>query len=174
MSTFRPMTEADLPRVMDIIAQAQAYLAAQGIDQWQDGYPDEGVMREDIRLGQGYVLEEDGAVIGIASVAFGEEPSYAVIEDGAWTTEPPYGCIHRTAMDASVRGRGTASALIEGAENVVRARGVTSVHVDTHPENVSMQRLLQRHGYARCGVIHIVGSSEDGAERVALEKTLVP
>lgn len=169
---FRQASEADLPEIMRIIAQAQAYLAAQGIDQWQDGYPDERVMRGDIALGNGYVLELDGRVSGIATIIYDGEPSYEVIYDGAWTTREPYACMHRIAVDAAQRGKGVSDALMQGAEAAIRQKGFHGIRIDTHRENVVMQRMLKRNGYALCGVIYLDGGKEHGAERVALEKNL--
>ena len=172
MRTFRLSRREDLPQIMAIIAQAQAYLAAQGIDQWQDGYPDEAIVREDIRLGRGYVLEEDGRVLGIATVDFGGEPTYDIIYDGTWTTKEPYACIHRVALDAGTRGTGAADEIMRRAEEIVRGRGVCGIRIDTHRENVVMQGMLKRNGYAPCGIIYLDGGKEHGAPRVALDKAL--
>ncbi len=172
MNSFRLSEARDVPQILAIITQAQAYLAAQGIDQWQNGYPDEAVIKSDIARGVGYVLDRDGVVRGIAAIVFDGEPSYRAIHDGAWTTPEPYACIHRIALDASFRGTGLADALMAEADRVIRARGITSVRIDTHPDNQVMQRMLARNGYQRCGVIYIEGSTEHGAARVALEKSL--
>lgn len=172
MSALRLSTEADLPQIMAIIAQAQAYLASRGVDQWQDGYPDEETMREDIRLRRGYVLADGDSVQGIATIVFDGESSYARIYDGAWRTPEPYACIHRIAVNADARGTGAADALMRGAEDTIRRQGMTGVRIDTHRDNVVMQRMLARNGYSVCGVIYLEGGSEHGAERIALEKTL--
>ena len=47
--TFRKTEAADLDGVMEIVRQAQASLKARGIDQWQNGYPNENTLREDIQ-----------------------------------------------------------------------------------------------------------------------------
>ena len=52
---IRATEERDLPAVMEILHQAQAYFKAQGIDQWQDGYPDEATIRQDIQNGTAYL-----------------------------------------------------------------------------------------------------------------------
>lgn len=67
---FRVTKEEDLPAVMTILHQAQAYFKAHGIDQWQDGYPDEATLRRDIQNGTAYVAELDGAVAACATIAF--------------------------------------------------------------------------------------------------------
>jgi len=172
--TLRLSTQQDLDQILAIIAQAQAYLAASGVDQWQDGYPDRAVMLEDIRLARGYVLETDGVVAGIATIVLDGEPSYDVIEDGAWTTPEPYACIHRIAVATSLRGTGVSNRLMQAAEKMIRSKGIVSVRIDTHRDNMAMQRMLARNGYARCGVIYLLKGNERGAQRIALEKTLRP
>ncbi len=172
MMAFRLSGERDLPAIMAIVTKAQAYLASRGVDQWQDGYPDEKVMREDMRLWQGYVLLREGEVAGIATIVFTGESSYDEIFEGAWTTPEPYACIHRIAVDAALRGTGAADELIRQAEAVIRARGVLSVRIDTHQDNLVMQRMLVRNGYRPCGVIYLKDGNERGAARVALEKRL--
>lgn len=172
MSTLRLMAEGDIPQIMAIIAQAQAYLKAQGIDQWQNGYPDEAVVREDIALERGYVLEDAGRVVGMAALVFDGEPTYQTIYEGTWQTPEPYAAVHRIAVDASCRGQGISDVLMQGVEAVIRKKGFPSARIDTHRDNVVMQRMLQRNGYTLCGVIYLSAGAERGAQRVALEKRL--
>lgn len=172
MSELRLMTHADLPVVMDIIKQAQAYLAAQGIDQWQNGYPDEEAMRNDIALSQGYVLEWDGHIAACVTIAFDREPSYDTIVDGQWNTPELYACIHRLAVDARFRGMGVSDAVMTASEALVRARSVPGIRVDTHRQNIVMQRMLIRNGYSRCGVIYLPKEIDNGAERIAFDKRI--
>ena len=53
---FRRAAAADIPRIMRIIARAQAQMRAAGSQQWQDGYPAESDIARDIGRGDGYVL----------------------------------------------------------------------------------------------------------------------
>lgn len=168
MTALRLSDKADIPQIMRIIANAQAYLAEQGIDQWQNGYPDEAIVRDDIEKAYGYVLDEDGRVLAIASLVFDGEPTYDVIFDGAWRESGPYACIHRIAVDASQRGKGTVDSLMQGLERLVVKQGMGSIRVDTHKQNVIMQGMLARNGFVPCGVICL----SDGAKREAYEKSL--
>ena len=58
------------------------------------------------------------------------------------------------------------------AEELALGWGRGSVRIDTHPGNLPMQRMLEKQGYKKCGIIRICGGSEDGAVRIALEKVL--
>ena len=55
---LRKAHQADLPAIMEIIHQAQQSLAEQGVDQWQDGYPDEAAILRDMEKGYCHVAVE--------------------------------------------------------------------------------------------------------------------
>ena len=166
---FRVTKEEDLPPVMTILHQAQAYFKAHGIDQWQDGYPDEATLRRDIQNGTAYVAELDGAVAACATIAFAPDENYTTMVSGQWLTERPYAVIHRIAVDDKLKGQGIAGWILEQAEQMCRQRGVESLKIDTHQDNTSMRRLLEKHHYQYCGVIQL---HRDLSLRVAYEKRL--
>lgn len=164
---FRPTQQEDIPAVMGIVRQAQAYLKSQGIDQWQNGYPNGEVIAQDIAAGESYVLLKDGQVVGTTVISFRPEKNYEVIYEGNWLSDAPCAVIHRICVDDALKGQGLSGRMIAEAEAQCQERGVASIKVDTHRKNLSMQRLLEKHGFARCGIIY----SDDG-ERIAFEKIL--
>ena len=70
---FRRADERDVKRIMEMIHQAQEDLKSQGVDQWQEGYPNEAIVREDIRRRENFVMEQDGEIV--ATVVFSFEKS---------------------------------------------------------------------------------------------------
>ena len=166
---FRKTEYADIPAVMGLINQAKAYMKEQGIDQWQDGYPNEASIANDIAHDYSYVMEEKGKVIGTMAVLFDGEPTYDQIYDGAWkTSEEPYAAIHRVAVDAECKGQGIAGTMIEEVVKMCKEKGIRSIKNDTHKDNKSMQRMQAKNGFEYCGIIY----QEDGAERIAFEKII--
>ena len=164
---FRKTEYADIPEVMRLIGQAQAYMKEAGIDQWQNGYPNEGAIAMDIAKGYSYVMEENKKIIGTMAVIFDGEPTYDHIYEGAWnTTEEPYATVHRVAVDAECKGQGIAGSMIDEVVKMCQERGIRSIKNDTHRDNQSMQRMQAKNGFEYCGVIYL----EDGAERIAFEK----
>ena len=132
---IRETGEDDLGQVMTIIRMAQQSFRDQGVDQWQDGYPNEEVILEDIRKGQSYVAEENGIILGTAVISFEREQTYDRIEKGQWLTpeETVYAVIHRIATHSEYKRRGTAKAFLEAAKKTVKKRGAISIRIDTHP-----------------------------------------
>lgn len=160
---------------MQIVHGAQQFMRDNGVDQWQDGYPDVRVMQKDMEDHTGYVWVDDaGHITGIITIIPGHEPSYDVIYDGAWQTGEPYASIHRVAVDSQCRTRGTAVAMMKAAEAVVvQHGGMQGIRIDTHEDNISMRKMLTKCGYTHCGTIYLV---EEGAPRtvprIAFEKPI--
>ena len=165
---FRKSTKSDITKIMDIVKQAQAYFKEQNIDQWQNNYPNEEVINNDIENGESYVMLENGNIIATTVISFTKETSYENILDGKWITNGDYGVIHRIAVDNTQKGKGLSHKIIKYAEEVCKQNNIHSIKVDTHEENIPMQNLLKKNGFKYCGIIYL----EDGGKRVAFEKTL--
>lgn len=164
---FRQAAFADLPAMMAVISDAQRALQAQGVDQWQNGYPNEAALSGDIAAGGAYVLLRDGLLIGTMALLPGPEPTYQVI-DGRWLTKGPYFVIHRLAVHSRFKGAGAAARMLEEAEKRCLREGIPSLRVDTHHDNQPMRRFLEKNGFLPCGEIRL----DDGAPRLAFEKAL--
>jgi len=156
---------------MEIVEQAQEYFRSKGIDQWQNNYPTEGVFLTDMELGESFVLEEDGQVVGTFMASFREDPTYQVIVDGDWQYKEPYAVIHRVAMDNRVKGRGYGSQVIQFMVDqcLNREEPVYVLRGDTHQDNLSMQRVFEKNGYRHAGTTFLA----DGSKRWAFEKKLL-
>ena len=157
---IRQALPAQLPEIMNIYAQARAYMAAHGNpSQWKDGYPARELVQRDLENGCCMVCMEDGQILGVFSCLPGPDPTYLDIEDGAWPDDRPYGVIHRISVRAHQKG--VASFCFAYG---LRRFGV--LRIDTHRDNLPMQKALAKNGFARCGVIHL----ENGEERIAYQK----
>jgi len=166
---IRKTVSADMSTIMEIIGDAQRYLRSCGVDQWQEGYPTAETIAEDIRRGNSYAVIEDGEIAGTVVVSFDGEPNYAEIRNGEWVNAEPYAVIHRIAVSDRYRNRGVATEIMRFAEQMCREREVGNIRVDTHSDNLSMQRLLAKFDYEYCGEITILSS---GAPRNAYMKIL--
>ena len=165
---FRKTTKKDIESIMKIIDEAKIYFKENKINQWQDGYPNDNVIEEDIKNGCSYVLLKDCNVIGTSVIDFNGEETYNKIYQGKWLTDKKYGVMHRIAIDNSYKGLGIASEIIKNAEKLCIENDIESIRVDTHKDNISMQKLLKKNGFAYCGIIYL----EDKSVRVAFEKII--
>jgi GNAT superfamily N-acetyltransferase len=165
---LRKTAEKDIDRVMRIIKQAQEYFKKCKVDQWQDNYPSIQTIKDDIAKGDSYVLLNDETIVATAVISFDEEVTYRKIYDGQWLSNGEYAVIHRLAVDHNYKGLGISSEIIRNVERMCVEKGVHSIKVDTHEQNLSMQRLLQKNDFSYCGVIYLT----DMSKRVAFEKLI--
>lgn len=161
---------SDLKNIMEVIENAQSFLKDQGVDQWQDGFPTEEIIVEDIIMRESYVFVEEDRIVGYMCVSLDKESDYTTITDGAWKLEgSDYGTIHRTAITADYRGKGISLRMFFLAEQVCRKYKKESIRLDTHPDNQLMSHLAVKYGYEYCGTIHLKRGQQ---ERIAYEKVL--
>lgn len=165
---FRKSTTKDVLEIMDLINQAKAYFKLNNIDQWQDGYPNEEVILNDIKNGYSYVLEENQKIIASAAISLEADETYNEIFQGKWLSLQPYGVIHRVVVDSSQKGKGVSSIILKETENICLAKGIHSIKVDTHMDNLAMQKLLKKNNFSYCGIIYL----KSGSQRIAFEKLL--
>lgn len=156
----------DIPKIMIIIRDAQAFLKQQGIDQWQNNYPNLETISNDVQNDHGYVLIVDNRILAYGAIINGIEPTYAVIEDGAWLNDDPYIVVHRLAVDSAHRGQKIASCFIAETIKLAKKWGVYNLRIDTHRDNLIMQKMIINNEFNYCGVIYL--ASKD--QRLAYQK----
>ena len=149
-----------LDAIEALYTDARAYMRSHGnAHQWTGGYPSRALVAEDIRRGECFLCVEEDALLGVFCYFRRPDPTYAVIHGGAWLNSEPYGVIHRIAVSAHRRGVASfcfAYALSQCA----------NLRIDTHRDNIPMQRSLEKNGFSRCGTIYL----ENGDPRIAYHK----
>lgn len=159
----------DIPKIMIVINDAKSYLAAQNIDQWQNGYPNTAQVENDIKKGESYVLVNDeNLVLATAMFTLRKEPTYKKVIEGNWlvSEEEIYGVIHRMAIKKEYRKFGLATLLFNEFHQQLKVKDIQSLKIDTHEDNLGMQSLLKKLGYVYCGIIY----TNYNAKRLAFEK----
>ena len=165
---FRKSTKEDLKDIMAIIRDAQAYFKNNDIDQWQNGYPNEDSILSDIESKESYVLVDDNEIIGTAYLSFAGESDYDVIYEGKWLSHEDYAVVHRIAVKNDLKGKGIAGEIFKAIEKICLERDIHDIKIDTHRDNKSMQRFLEKQGFTRCGVVYL----KDKSERIGFEKLI--
>lgn len=155
--TVRRAAAADLPTLLQIFDNARAFMRTHGNPhQWPDSYPGAARLTAEIERGVCYVVMGEGAIQAVFCLIPGDEPTYRIMEDGAWPEDLPYATIHRMASAGQVRGIG------QFCIDWCLRQGLP-VRADTHADNVYMQHALEKSGFVRCGRIY----TEDGSPRWA-------
>ncbi len=157
---IRKATDADYSRIMEIYAAARAFMRENGnMTQWVNGYPYPEIVSKDICGGNLYVVCSEGKTTAVFGIFEGEDPTYTEIHGGNWASDAPYAAIHRVASDGSFRG--VMRLITEFAD-----RKYDHLRIDTHEDNIPMQKALASCGFVYRGIIHLA----DGAPRMAYDR----
>lgn len=165
---FRQAKISDLDQIVEIIELSKKYLKETKVDQWQDGYPAKEDLRRDIENRNSYVLTNKDEIVATTVISLDGENTYNSIFNGEWITNEDYIVMHRVAVHDKYKGKGIFKELIKEAESLALNKGISSIKIDTHRDNISMQRAVVKNDFKRCGIIYL----EDGSERIAFEKVL--
>ena len=156
---IRRAVPSDLPDILEIYAIARRFMAQAGNpDQWRDVYPPEDLVQDDIRQGFCHVCVLDGRIQGVFAAMCWDDPDYQVIQ-GAWLNDRPYGVVHRITSAPGTRGVASFCLAWCFAQ-------CGNIRIDTHRNNIPMQKTLIKNGYRVCGTIYL----ENGDERIAFQK----
>ncbi|MGL4847614.1 MAG: GNAT family N-acetyltransferase [Clostridium sp.] len=164
---FRKAVLKDFNSIRKIIDDAKEYLKESGVFQWQGEYPTDELLIKDINSGDNYVVEEFGEVIGTGVISFKGEETYEKIE-GKWLSNDDFVVIHRLAVSKNFKNKSIASKMLKFTEELAKENGVYSIKIDTHKDNNTMKRLMEKNNFTYCGMIRLL----DSTERIAFEKLL--
>lgn len=148
---FRPAMPEDLDALAQMYGAAIEEMRRQGIDQWDERYPDRQILAEDIDAGEMTLGFLDGA-LACAYVMNREcDPEYA---DGAWAHPgADFRVLHRLCVDPALQGRGIARQAVGHMEARAHEQGVNCVRLDVFSENPCALHLYRRLGYHPAGEV---------------------
>ena len=165
----RPASKPDIPSVLGCVRRIKnEYFEANNINQWVGDYPSREIFASDVDKKALYVMYMGEVPIGFGSFLCEAEPTYEKI-DGAWLTDgEKYLVVHRLGINPDWHGMGMGTALMGLADKICEVKKIPSIRVDTHEDNISMQKLLEKCGFTKCGTIYL----ENGDPRIAYEKVI--
>ena len=153
----------DLSEIIEIYSGARAFMKEAGNpNQWGGAYPAKELIISDIESEKLYLVKDDmGDTLAVFYYSYGKDPTYEKIYEGKWQSAEPYGVIHRIAVSDKARGRGVSAFCFE--EMLKKS---SRLRIDTHKDNIPMQKCLLRCGFEYCGII----TTWNGEPRCAYQK----
>ncbi len=147
--------------IMQVMDAAKRIMRQSGnMHQWGEGYPSEGVILSDMEKDGGFVIEDEGNIVGYFAFLSSPEPTYAKIYEGKWLDdERPYHVVHRIGSYPDVHG--IFSSIMEYCFSKD-----PNIRIDTHRDNTIMQHNIEKYGFTYCGIIYLA----NGDERLAYQK----
>ena len=162
---FRKATIIEIPQIWVILQQAIVRRKQDGSQQWQDGYPNPAVIKQDIEKGFGYVLTtNEDTITGYAAIIFNDEPAYENIK-GTWLTNNDFAVVHRLAISEQELGKGYAKKMLYFTEDLALENNIFSIKVDTNFDNIAMNKIFEKLGYTYCGEVIFRGGVRKAYEK---------
>ncbi len=159
--TIRKAIATDMDAIMLVMDAAKKIMRQSGnMSQWGDGYPSEAVITADMEKSGGFVIVEDGGIVGYFAFLPSPEPTYDKIYEGQWIDdETPYHVVHRIASLPS------AHRIFSNIMDFCFMHD-SNIRIDTHRDNTIMQHVIMKYGFTYCGIIYLLS----GDERLAYQK----
>lgn len=156
---IRLATLEDLDKIKKIYAYARLFMKeTNNPNQWKDNYPSDNIILSDINNKWLYVCYDED-IYAVFVFFMGVDETYNYIE-GAWLNNLDYGAIHRVASNGLKKG------IFSEVFNYVTSF-IDNIRIDTHHDNLVMQRVLEKHEFVKCGTIYL----KNGSARLAYHYT---
>lgn len=147
---IRNANHCDLVAVMNLVRSCVSHMESQGIHQWDEMYPDEATLRNDIERQELFVLEKDGRISGIVVLNDHQEPQYQQV---MWEYPGKSLVVHRLAIEPSCQGRGCARKLMQFAYGFAKERQYAAIRLDAFARNPRAVALYEQLGYRKAGTV---------------------
>ena len=162
--------QAEIEAILSMIKEAQVDFKSSGIDQWQDGYPNTDTIKLDIKLQRAYSIYFEDEIVGCCVIDFEHDPNYDVVYNGQFHNEHHYATIHRFVIKRSYQHCHLGTQAFKLIEDIVKEKGIDTIRIDTHVDNLKMRGLIEKSQFKYCGIIKLNGTND---ERLAFDKTLI-
>ena len=144
---------SDLGNIMIMYKSCVKGMIANGIDQWDDTYPDIETINQDLEKQNYYVVEEKGEIIGGINIDQNQDKTYLDID---WEDKSDsFLVVHRLGVKEEFWNKKIGENLMLFTENLVAEKGLRSIRLDTYSGNPKAIKFYIRLGYRELGSINL-------------------
>jgi ribosomal protein S18 acetylase RimI-like enzyme len=148
---LRKADKQDQEKIVCLYLKAIADMIKSGVYQWDEIYPNEEVLTEDIDRGEMYVLT-DGNFIS-ACVVINEEQDISYLPASWHNTEGRFAVIHRLCVHPDFQGKGIGKKTMQLAQEMLKREGFLSIRLDTFSKNPIARRMYEHLGFSYVGEV---------------------
>lgn len=119
---------SDIDEIMVLKEKINQDLLAQGMGQWNNGYPNEEVFLKDIEINSQYkMLDDNGRIIGIGSINKNQHLKFA---EANWADKSDgYLLIYRLGIDPDYQNQGLAGKMMDFLEGIAKKQNASSIRL---------------------------------------------
>lgn len=146
--------EEELEEILSMTRACGKHMRENGIDQWDENYPDLPRLAEDIASKTLFAYRENDRVLGIVVLNETQDPEYAEI---SWSTLETARnlVVHRLAVAPEHQGKGIARKLMDFGEAWAKEQGYDAIRLDTFSQNPRNQKFYANRGYKALGSVFL-------------------
>jgi len=135
----------DIPKIMDIY---RSLIGTPGCT-WNEYYPDNEIVEQDINNNSLYTLTSDGDILAVATVCQLDE-----LKTLDWKPQNP--CeFARLAVKPSLHKQGIGTTILQHIMQVAKDKGHDGVVMLVSKENIAALALHEKYGFVKCGETHM-------------------
>ncbi len=151
MSKFRKAKEHELQEVVRVFKKAIEKMRGQNIFQWDERYPNEEVLRNDIAEEEIYVLSEDEVIKACVVLNEFQNEEY---RNGEWQySDGKIAVVHRLCIHPDYQGQGVGTTMMRSSEDYLRDQGYQIIRLDSFPANRAALSLYEKLGFTYAGQV---------------------
>ena len=144
---------SDLENIMLMYKSCVTGMLKNGIDQWDETYPNTEIISEDLNVGTYYVAEMDGTIIAGINIDQNQDNTYLAID---WEDiSNSFLVVHRLGVKEEFWNKKIGKDLMLFTEKLVLERGLKSIRLDTYSGNPKAMEFYIRLGYTELGAIDL-------------------
>ncbi|MHB1315424.1 MAG: GNAT family N-acetyltransferase [Christensenellales bacterium] len=145
----RKADRRDLDKVTVMFQQAIRAMIANGIDQWDDLYPDREVLSDDIEQQQLYLLADRDDIFAAFVINRKCDEQYKA---GCWAYDGSGAAVlHRLCVNPKFQSKGLGKQTVVLIENMLLEEGYTSLRLDAFSGNPIALRMYESLHYEKVG-----------------------
>ena len=150
---IRIAKKSDLENIMRMYNSCVNGMIKNGIDQWDESYPNREIISEDINSKTYYILEIQEQVIGGINIDKYQDPTYLDIN---WRDNSnAFLVVHRLAVKEEFWNKKIGKSLMLFAEKLVIEKQLKSIRLDTYSGNPKAMEFYLQLGYTELGTINL-------------------
>jgi len=150
---IRKANKTDLDNIMKMYKSCVKGMLENGIDQWDDAYPNTEIISKDLNGGTYYVAEIDGVIIGGVNIDKNQDDTYLALD---WEDKSDsFLVVHRLGVKEEFWNKKIGKELMLFTENLVIEKGIKSIRLDTYSGNPKAMEFYLRLGYSELGTIDL-------------------
>ena len=150
----------ELEEILALTRACGQHMRENGIDQWDEDYPNQEVILQDLQTQTLFAYRENDEILGIVVLNEKQDEEYAEIN---WSTSETARniIVHRLAVKPEQQKKGIARKLMDFAELWSRNKLYDAIRLDTFSQNLRNQRFYLNRGYTDLGPVYLKYKKDD-------------